>query len=129
PNTLFIFLGISLLQVIHVTAMILSIATILQYGGGRKFLERGRVGRALVRLLEHREVNKLHGIKWVLYEIKFHTLLVMYSIIPLTRKISEARCALYPKPLAIGAVCLGSIIKVYLLIYPVRLGWKLLIGN
>ncbi len=128
-NTLLIFTGVSLLQIVYVTGMVLSIATILQCGGGREFLERGRVGRALVRLLEHKKINEHHGFRWLLYETKYHLLLVLYGLPPLTRKIGLVRCALYPKPLAIGAVCLGSIIKVYLLIYPIKLGWKLLNGH
>lgn len=129
PNSFLIFFGMSLLQIAYAIGMVLSLVTILKHGGGREFLERGRVGRGLVKLLEHQKINKHQGVRWLRYEVKYHAILAVYGFLPLTKKIGIARCALYPKPLAIGAVCLGSIAKVYLLIYPLRLGWKLLNGN
>lgn len=128
-NSFLVLMGLSLLQITYVVAMVLSLTVILKDGGGREFLERGRVGRGLVKLLEHRKINKHQGMRWLRYEIKYHAILAAYCLPPLTRKIGIARCALYPKPLAIGAVCLGSITKVYLLVYPIRLGWKLLNGD
>lgn len=129
PNSFLVFLGMSLLQITYAFGMILSLVIILKDGGGREFLERGKVGRGLVRLLEHQKTNKHQGVRWLRYEIKYHAILAIYGFLPLTKKVGVARCALYPKPLAIGAVCLGSVAKVYVLIYPIRLWWKLLNGD
>ncbi|KKS93929.1 MAG: hypothetical protein UV70_C0005G0060 [Parcubacteria group bacterium GW2011_GWA2_43_13] len=123
------FLMISLVQIIYAVGMVFSLVTLLNHAGGRAFLERFKIGKELVRLLKHRGVSNHQGLRWLCYEIKYHTILAVYGFLPLTKKIGIARCVLYPKPCAIGAVCLGSIVKIYLLIYPIRWGWKLINGN
>lgn len=103
--------------VLYTLGWIWSVYRILQIRGGKEWLESGRIGRRVLKLLGHKRTNSRQGVKWILYETYYHLELYVFGLLPLLIKVGIAQCVLNPKPLPIVCLLLGVATRSFLLVY------------
>ncbi len=103
--------------VLYTIGWIWSLYRILLVKGGKEWLESGRVGRGILKLLGHKRVNEHRGGKWFLHEARYYVGLYVFGLIPFIIKVGIAQCVLNPRPLPIACLLLGAATRAILLVY------------
>ncbi|MFA6098267.1 MAG: hypothetical protein WCV50_01510 [Patescibacteria group bacterium] len=112
-----VFIALSLHKAIYVVGFILSLNTLLNHASGRRYLEKRKFGRFLLKLLGHKNSGRLHGWRLVVYEIWYHAGLAVFGFFPIFVKFAIARCSLYPRFSAISCVVTATTLGSYLIVY------------